>query len=195
MLELLTFAQAEVGRDRQAAQRYLARATALLLGSRNPDSASRVSSPVLRGAFPRWQANRVVQYIEENLSQSISTADLLALTQISAGHFFRSFRVTFGEAPFAYIARRRVERAQELMLTTSEPLCQIALACGLCDQSHLTRQFRRVVGVTPHAWRREQARQAGAGARPDKPAARTFAQENAGPAILRLIKHRAERAS
>jgi len=44
------------------------------------------------------------------------------------------------------------------MRTTSEPLARIALDCGLCDQSHLTRQFRRLVGMTPRAWRREQAR-------------------------------------
>jgi AraC-like DNA-binding protein len=44
-----------------------------------------------------------------------------------------------------------------MMLTTTEPLCRIALDCGLCDQSHLTRLFRRVVGTTPNAWRREYA--------------------------------------
>ena len=40
------------------------------------------------------------------------------------------------------------------MLTTDEPLSQIALACGLCDQSHFTRVFRRIVGESPNAWRR-----------------------------------------
>ena len=53
---------------------------------------------------------------------------------------------------------RRMERAKTLMLTTRDSLCQIALACGLCDQSHLNRLFRRVVGTSPWAWRREHAR-------------------------------------
>jgi AraC family transcriptional regulator len=43
-----------------------------------------------------------------------------------------------------------------MMLESDEPLAQIAIACGLCDQSHLCRMFRRVVGVTPRAWRRER---------------------------------------
>jgi len=44
--------------------------------------------------------------------------------------------------------------AQSLMLAGREPLCAIALRCGLSDQSHFTRVFRRIVGETPYAWRR-----------------------------------------
>jgi AraC family transcriptional regulator len=44
--------------------------------------------------------------------------------------------------------------AQRLMLTTQEPLSQIALACGMADQAHLSKLFRRGVGETPGAWRR-----------------------------------------
>jgi AraC family transcriptional regulator len=73
---------------------------------------------------------------------------------MNTGHFFRSFKRSFGEAPLAFIARRRMLRAQESTLTTEERLCQIALACGLCDQSHFTRVFRRIVGESPNAWRR-----------------------------------------
>lgn len=188
LLELLATAQAAVGRDRQAAQMSLARATALLLANRGRDRGSHVASMASRGELPRWQAKRLVDYIEQNLSRTISSAELLALTNISAGHFFRSFKVTFGEPPFAYIARRRIERAQELMLTTGDPLCQIALACGLCDQSHLTRQFRRLVGVTPSAWRREHARRSLAGASANPPATPGFIQAKAS-AVPMLVRN------
>jgi AraC-like DNA-binding protein len=47
-----------------------------------------------------------------------------------------------------------VEYAKQRMLTTNAPLCEIALDCGLADQSHLSRVFRRVTGTTPSAWRR-----------------------------------------
>jgi AraC-like DNA-binding protein len=50
--------------------------------------------------------------------------------------------------------RRRIEFAQGVMLKTQLSLSEIALACGLSDQSHFTRAFRRIVGETPHAWRR-----------------------------------------
>ena len=66
----------------------------------------------------------------------------------------RSFKRSFGETPFAFIAPRRMLRAQELMLSTDEPLSQIALAWGLCDQSNFTRVFRGIVGEGPNAWRR-----------------------------------------
>jgi transcriptional regulator GlxA family with amidase domain len=55
--------------------------------------------------------------------------------------------------------RRRVERAQGMMLTTSAPLAQIAAQCGLADQAHFNRIFRRFVGDSPGAWRRARASQ------------------------------------
>lgn len=112
-----------------------------------------------RGKLPHWQAKRLITYIEENLDRPIRSSDLIGLTGISAGHFFRTFKATFGQAPFAYITRRRVEHAQQMMLTTSNPLSHIALDCGLCDQSHLTRLFRQFVGMTPNQWRREYVRE------------------------------------
>lgn len=156
VLELLTAAQSKVELDRQAAQAYLSRATALLTVSLERGRGPKVER-AFRDKLPLWQAKRVVTYIEDNLDQPIRSADLIALTGISAGHFFRTFKVTFGQTPFAYISTRRIEHAQQIMLTTNHPLCQIALDCGLCDQSHLTRLFRRFAGTTPGQWRREYA--------------------------------------
>jgi AraC family transcriptional regulator len=161
LLRLLNAAEAAVDCDRQSARVCLERATALLLADQDRGGAPRATKMVCRGGLPRWQANRLVAYIDANLGAPISTRDLIGLAGVSAGHFFRTFKVTFGEAPCAYIAKRRIVRAQELMLTTNEPLCQIALDCGLCDQSHLTRLFRRIVGTTPRAWRHEYARTVG----------------------------------
>jgi AraC family transcriptional regulator len=50
--------------------------------------------------------------------------------------------------------RRRIERAQGVMLRTSSSLAQIAAECGLADQAHLNKSFRRFVGESPGAWRR-----------------------------------------
>jgi AraC-like DNA-binding protein len=156
LLELLTVAQSKVEVDRQAAQACLSRATALLAASLERDMGPKAES-AFRGGLPRWQAKRLTTFIEENLEQPIRSPDLIALTGLSTGHFFRTFKETFGQAPFAYIARRRIERAQQMMLTTSHSLCQIALDCGMCDQSHLTRLFRQLVGMTPGEWRRVYA--------------------------------------
>jgi PAS domain S-box-containing protein len=57
-------------------------------------------------------------------------------------------------ADYAYIMRRGVERAQESILLTDKPLSKIVLDCGLANQAHLTRLFRRLLGVSPGLWRR-----------------------------------------
>ncbi|WP_299998225.1 helix-turn-helix domain-containing protein [uncultured Cedecea sp.] len=156
LLDLLTVAQSKVEVDRQAAQACLSRATALLEASLERNVGQKAQS-AFRGGLPRWQAKRLTTFIEENLEQPIRSPDLIALTGLSAGHFFRTFKETFGQAPFVYIAGLRIERAQQMMLTTNHSLSQIALDCGMCDQSHLTRLFRQLVGMTPGEWRRVYA--------------------------------------
>tara|TARA_R110001583_G_scaffold190103_1_gene354045 strand:+ start:5343 stop:6032 length:690 start_codon:yes stop_codon:yes gene_type:complete len=154
LLELLTVAQSKVELDHQAAQACISRATALLAASLEREVRPKAES-AFRGKMTRWQAKRLIAYIDENFDKPIRSPDLIALTGMSSGHFFRTFKATFGQAPFVYIARRRVEHAQQRILTTNDPLCLIALDCGLCDQSHLTRVFRQFVGTTPGQWRRE----------------------------------------
>lgn len=108
----------------------------------------------LGGGLAPWQANRVKAYIAANLGDAITVDDLAALAGLSASYFSRAFRATFGETPYAHVLRQRIDRACHLMLAGDEPLSQIAVACGLADQSHFTRLFRRFRGTTPHAWRR-----------------------------------------
>ena len=62
-----------------------------------------------------------------------------------------------GDSPHEYIIRRRMERAQGLMLSTDKALSEIAAECGMADQAHFTRLFRRFVGESPGAWRRARA--------------------------------------
>jgi transcriptional regulator GlxA family with amidase domain len=107
-----------------------------------------------RGGLAPWQVLRVKTHLEANLDSTVRAGDLAAIARLSPGHFSRAFKGSLGVAPTAYIAGRRVARAQTLMLTTNEPLCQIALACGFYDQSHLTRVFRRCAGSSPRDWRR-----------------------------------------
>jgi len=54
-----------------------------------------------------------------------------------------------------YIQRRRVVRAQQMMLLSDQPLSQIAVACGFADQAHYCRVFRDIIGLSPNAWRRQ----------------------------------------
>ena len=108
-----------------------------------------------RGGLAPWQAKRVAAYIEANISLSLRVPDLAGIVQLSLGHFFRAFRVSFGQPPLAYVKARRIRHAQVLMLNTREPLSQVALHCGMYDQAHFTRVFRKVVGISPSVWRRQ----------------------------------------
>jgi AraC family transcriptional regulator len=80
-------------------------------------------------------------HVEANLSRRIHVQELARLLGLSASHFCRAFKCAFGISPRDYVLRRRIEVAQALMLTTSEPLSSIAVSCGMCDQPHFTRSF------------------------------------------------------
>jgi AraC-like DNA-binding protein len=109
------------------------------------------------GRLAPWQINRAIAYIEANLAAPLQARDLALVVNLSTSHFFRGFKASTGATPFAYVAQRRIALALQLMRTTRDPLSHIAIQCGLCDQSHLCRLFRRLVGQTPDAWRRANA--------------------------------------
>jgi AraC family transcriptional regulator len=88
------------------------------------------------------------------MESTVRVQDLSEVARLSTSYFSRAFKISTGKSMHEFIVRRRMERAQELMLTTNASLCQIALACGLCDQAHFSRLFRRVVGMSPSVWRR-----------------------------------------
>jgi AraC family transcriptional regulator len=106
------------------------------------------------GGLATWQIKEVLDYIKANLGQSIAVADIAAVTGLSVSYFHRVFKRSFGLTVHLYLLRRRVDMAQRLMVSTSESLSEIAVSCGMSDQSHLTRLFKRVLGETPKIWRR-----------------------------------------
>lgn len=113
--------------------------------------------PTGQGLAP-WQKLRITRFVENNLHEVIRTEDLAAIARLSVSHFSRAFRDSFQETPYAYVLSRRVARAKEMMATTEDSLAQIALSCGMADQAHFSRLFRRLAGETPSCWRRRQMR-------------------------------------
>jgi AraC family transcriptional regulator len=142
--------------DREAALRCLHDVSALLGADTHE---SRAGAPPALNGFPpgglaRWQARRIIAYIEKNLGSKLAIRELAELVSFSKSHFSRAFKRSLGLTPMEYVAKRRVERAKLMMLSTGEQLTYIALACGFADQSHLNRSFRRLVGMSPGTWRR-----------------------------------------
>jgi AraC family transcriptional regulator len=147
--------------DGDGTRAHIARAVALLDGhpeagiTRQP--CDRGPRQIPRGGFATWQSRRLAAYVDANLDGKIVIKDLAASLDLSVGHFCRAFKRTFGMPARIWIRHRRIELAQGLMLTTGASLSEIALSCGMSDQSHFTRSFRRIVGEAPSSWRGRHA--------------------------------------
>jgi len=143
--------------DSDGTRAHLARAVALLDGYPGPrvtrQTSDRGPRQIRRGGFAPWRSRRLTAHVDANLASKIVIRDLAASLDMSVGHFCREFKRTFGMPARIWIRQRRIELAQGLMLTTGAPLSEIALSCGMSDQSHFTRSFRRIVGETPSSWR------------------------------------------
>ncbi|WP_239377248.1 helix-turn-helix domain-containing protein [Frankia sp. Cj5] len=105
------------------------------------------------GGLTRHQLCAVRDYIAAHISESISLAELAACVALSPYHFARQFRVAHGCSPHEFLLQQRIEHAQRLLSRSRMPIRDIALDCGFCDQSHLTRVFKRHLGVTPRQYR------------------------------------------
>jgi AraC family transcriptional regulator len=157
--QLVEAACAALNGDGEMTEARIARAVALLRGKSNSICTvvrprETPARPVYRGGLAGWQAKRVEAHIDANLARKVLIDDLARLVGLSNGQFCRAFKCTFSMPAHVYLMHRRIEVAQGLMLRTTEPLSEIALRCGMSDQAHFTRTFRRVVGETPCLWRR-----------------------------------------
>jgi AraC-like DNA-binding protein len=161
--QLVEAARSAWNRDHDTVRAGISRALVLLgmesaAASVGPPQAGNRERCLAQGGLPAWQAQRLVAHMDSHLAERISCSELAAITGLSYSHFCRVFKQTFGSTAQKYLTRRRVEFAQGVMLNTQLPLSEIALTCGMSDQAHFTRVFRRVAGETPYAWRRARVR-------------------------------------
>ncbi len=91
---------------------------------------------------------RVRSHLEENYAENISLEQLAALAHLSPFHLLRSFRDQVGLPPHAYQIQTRIMHAKH-MLRMGLPCVDTAIAVGFADQSHFTKHFKRIVGVSP----------------------------------------------
>jgi AraC family transcriptional regulator len=111
------------------------------------------------GGLAKWQKQRALELLRENLSGSVRLCDLAKECGLSVSHFARAFKAALGISSHQWLIRQRIDRAQELLVQTKLPLCDVAVQSGFGDQPAFTRTFHRVVGASPGHWRREhQAR-------------------------------------
>ena len=110
-------------------------------------------SRVAPGRLAPWQERRAKEIISANLG-GVPLADVARECRLSTSHFQRAFRRTVGMPAHKWLLSRRIKLAKEKLRDGRSSLSDVALACGFSDQSHLTRIFTRLVGISPGAWRR-----------------------------------------
>lgn len=92
-------------------------------------------------------------YLEDNLAENVSLAELSGLAALSPYHLSRVFKKEVGLPPHAYQTRARITRARDLILR-GWPVSRVAQETGFSDQSHLTRHFKKLIGVPPGSYAR-----------------------------------------
>jgi AraC family transcriptional regulator len=97
----------------------------------------------------------VLGHFDQNLADDVCLSELAALVELSQAHFSRQFKISTGLPPHQYKLAMRIERAKQLLLHGQLSLKEIALSCGFFDQGHLSKAFRRIVGLSPGAWQRD----------------------------------------
>lgn len=90
-------------------------------------------------------------YLRAHSSEPVTIAELAGMMGLAESHLIRAFHREFGLPPHAYQMRLRLAAACEL-LSCGLSVSSVAFECGFADQSHLSRNFKAVYGLTPAAW-------------------------------------------
>lgn len=117
------------------------------------------------GALPDWHDDSslfdkrtllgLTSYIDDHLHVAPSLSDMSSLVGMSPSHFAKKFRQTVGLSIGRFINRRRLAVAMVMLRDDSRPLAQVALDLGFSSQSHFTRLFSNLTGMTPAKYRKE----------------------------------------
>jgi AraC-like DNA-binding protein len=108
----------------------------------------RPAPPALPGGAEHAAVRRARSYLADRWDRPVALAELAAYAGLSRFELVRRFRQQTGLTPHAFQRNLRVMHART-MLRAGDPIVEVAAACGFADQPHLTRTFRRAVGVTP----------------------------------------------
>lgn len=108
-----------------------------------------------RGALTPWQLGRACDKLEADLGGKQPLEAIAAELGLSVSHFSRAFCTATGLPPHRWLLHHRVRTAKRLMRERGPSLSEVAILAGFANQSHFTRVFSAIVGVSPGAWRRD----------------------------------------
>lgn len=97
---------------------------------------------------------KIIDYIEENLSEPISLSELAEFSGMSKNGIIAMFSRLYGVTPLRYINNARLYRAELLLKNTEKPITELALECGFGDSNYFSRAFKAYRGKTPREYRK-----------------------------------------
>jgi AraC family transcriptional regulator len=109
----------------------------------------------VRGGLTALQLRRIKEFVDVHISKGIGISELANLVGLSQFYFIRAFKNSVGLPPYQYVLFERISVAKEMLLKRDLSIAEIALAVGFGNASQLNRVFRKFIGVTPTAFRRE----------------------------------------
>jgi len=98
--------------------------------------------------------DRAIAYIQAHLSDKLSVESIAASAGYSTSYFSHMFAQETGMSPYQFLMKSRVEHSQQLLKTTRMSVQEIAFQCGFNSAANFCYTFRRMTGVSPHAYRR-----------------------------------------
>lgn len=111
--------------------------------SANDKNAQSVSDPV----------HAAREYIIEHFSENCSLERIAGEVNLSPNYLHTAFKEAFGETPYAYVTKKRIEKAKRLISAGRESMLDIALETGFCSQSHFGKVFKSQTGMTPKEYK------------------------------------------
>ncbi|NJM70233.1 MAG: helix-turn-helix transcriptional regulator [Scytonema sp. RU_4_4] len=117
-----------------------------------------VSSPKIAThveGLSHLKLRQAIEYINQNLEKDLGLAEVATVVGMSMYHFSRLFKQSTGFSPHQYVMNCRIERAKRLLTKTEEAIDQICQQVGFQSQSHFTNVFRKFIGTTPKAYRKQ----------------------------------------
>ncbi|MEK6286701.1 MAG: AraC family transcriptional regulator [Acidobacteriota bacterium] len=100
-----------------------------------------------------WKVQKMVEYIESNLDQQLTLDAIAGSVRLSRSRMCHLFRTQTGIAPWRYLQVRRMEKARNLLESTSLSVKEVRASVGLQDRSHFVREFKKAYGTTPSRYR------------------------------------------
>ena len=120
------------------------------------DAPAGPPAPGHQGGLSAAVLRRVKGHIAAHLGEKLSVQGLAEIAGLSVYHFARQFKNSVGVSPHLYLLQARIDQAKQRLIASDAPISDIAAELGFSDSSRFANQFRRMVGVTPSAFRRRK---------------------------------------